>query len=512
MFMWKKIRYHLLILFGCFTISFLFLMIASKSSFLYHMNDWYDANCYFTIGRGMLKGKILYQDLFDQKGPLLFFLHMIAAMISSRTFFGVFLLEVFSFTIFLYYAQKTVCLFLKKEYNLYFLPIFCCTIFTLPAFSHGDSAEEFCLPLFMYSLYALTNYLKKKQWEKPCISMLLKNGIVAGMVFTIKYTIIGFWFAWMMCLFFLLIQKKEYQHAFLSCIIFLVGMSIPIFPWIIYFTYHDAFDAMINSYFLFNLKYYPSHISLLLKSTMILEKPFRFFASNLEIGIPTLLSIISIWINQKHFPKISSKLILTTCFLFLWISVFCGGVSFRYYYLILTPFSIFGWIEIFSWLNAYYHPKFLENKLASFVIIMTISLYLCFYGSPNVGSMKLYQEKEDYAQFIFSEIINKQKNPTLLNYHFLDGGFYTAANVIPTTRYFQKQNVDHYIYPTIQEEQDKLVQNKKIDFVITRECISCSTHTEYPAFLFTNYRIKKSKTQTYEEKRYRYRLWKKRAN
>ena len=40
--------------------------ICSKSSPLYPMNDWVDANCFFTVGRSMLSGKVLYRDIFEQ--------------------------------------------------------------------------------------------------------------------------------------------------------------------------------------------------------------------------------------------------------------------------------------------------------------------------------------------------------------------------------------------------------------------------------------------------------------
>ena len=50
-----------------FLLSFLFITICSRNSFLYPINDGCDVNCYFTIGRSLLDGKVLYQDIYDQK-------------------------------------------------------------------------------------------------------------------------------------------------------------------------------------------------------------------------------------------------------------------------------------------------------------------------------------------------------------------------------------------------------------------------------------------------------------
>ena len=57
--------------------------VCSKSSPLYPMNDWVDVNCFFTVGRGITHGMVPYLDLYEQKGPLIYFLYALAALISE---------------------------------------------------------------------------------------------------------------------------------------------------------------------------------------------------------------------------------------------------------------------------------------------------------------------------------------------------------------------------------------------------------------------------------------------
>ena len=59
------------------------LMLASRSSFLYPLNNWDDANSYFTMGKCMFRGFVPYRDLFDQKGILLYFIYGISSLISA---------------------------------------------------------------------------------------------------------------------------------------------------------------------------------------------------------------------------------------------------------------------------------------------------------------------------------------------------------------------------------------------------------------------------------------------
>ena len=76
----KRIQIYLY----CLLISIVFLAVATKSSFLYPLNDWTDPNCFFTVGKGMMNGKVIYKDLFEQKGPLLYFIRGLAYLISNE--------------------------------------------------------------------------------------------------------------------------------------------------------------------------------------------------------------------------------------------------------------------------------------------------------------------------------------------------------------------------------------------------------------------------------------------
>ena len=87
-------------IFFAFFISFCFLTICSRSSFIYLFNNWDDSNSYFTMGKMMMNGGVIYRDLFDQKGPLLYFIYGLGYLLSHTSFSGVFLIEIISFTIF----------------------------------------------------------------------------------------------------------------------------------------------------------------------------------------------------------------------------------------------------------------------------------------------------------------------------------------------------------------------------------------------------------------------------
>ena len=79
---WKKVTVYSIFL------SFLFLWIGTKSSPAYPMNDWVDANAFFTMGKGLMNGLVPYRDLFEQKGPILYFVYGIGYLLSHKSFLG----------------------------------------------------------------------------------------------------------------------------------------------------------------------------------------------------------------------------------------------------------------------------------------------------------------------------------------------------------------------------------------------------------------------------------------
>ena len=74
-------------------ISFFIMAFCTTSSFLYHANIDTDTNAYITMGRGLFQGKILYVDLFDHKGPLLYFLYGLSTLLFSGSYIGSYILE-----------------------------------------------------------------------------------------------------------------------------------------------------------------------------------------------------------------------------------------------------------------------------------------------------------------------------------------------------------------------------------------------------------------------------------
>ena len=131
----------ILVYFFCAIVSFLILLIGSKSSFLYPLNGWPDVNIFFTLGKGMVHGKVPYVDLIDQKGPYLYAISGLAYLLSRESFLGFFVLEMISIYFFLLYSWKIIGLYVNGK-ALWVLPILAAGIVSAKSFVHGGSIEE----------------------------------------------------------------------------------------------------------------------------------------------------------------------------------------------------------------------------------------------------------------------------------------------------------------------------------------------------------------------------------
>ena len=71
-----------------------------------------DQSIFFSIGKAMLNGKVLYKDVFDHKTPYIYFFNALAA-IFEKNHLGLFIIEVCLLSIILIFLYKTARIFVS---------------------------------------------------------------------------------------------------------------------------------------------------------------------------------------------------------------------------------------------------------------------------------------------------------------------------------------------------------------------------------------------------------------
>ncbi len=500
-------KIDLLVIIICLLIAFFFLLIATKSSPLYPFNDWADANISFTMGKGMMNGKIPYRDLFDHKGPLFYIIFGLAYLISNETFLCVFIFEVLSFSIFLFFSFKLINLYLKTKYAIITLPILAASIVNLSNFTHGGSVEQFCLPLLTISLYHLFDYFENSYPYPISNKIVLINGVIAGCILWIKFSLLGFWFGWIAAIFIGMFAKQEVVRAIKAMFVFLLGILIATLPWLIYFGSNHAIFDLLNAYFMFNIRSYSMDFSMIsiLKSTFV-----GILASLPEnpVSIGLMYFGMIIFLTYKKFTNnIFLKLGLSLCFFSLALSVYGGGRQYVYYFLIFSPFIFLGFIAIFN-IVIDEIGKLKSNRL--FFIILFITLFVTFSYTRlfHHNTYMIGVKKEDLVQYKYAAIINQIESPSLLNYGGLDHGFYTTTGIVPNIRFFHYPNIAYSRYPIILDEQNRYIKEQVVDYVVFQVPTDYSGDFKIP-LLDENYHLIGREKQKNEDNEFYYFLYKK---
>ncbi|MCI8287468.1 MAG: hypothetical protein HFH89_07425 [Lachnospiraceae bacterium] len=447
------------------------LMVCSKCSPLYPFNDWPDINIFFTMGKGLMNGYVPYLDLVDHKGPYLYLAAGIGYLFSHSGFGGYFLLEVISMFFFLLYTRNIVRLYTKGPV-LWLLPILCTGIAASKSFVHGGSLEELCLGVFAYAVYSLLSWLRSDE-KKPMSQMtLLLNGFWAGVFLWSKFTLLGFYMAWIGVVALGWLRKKQFREFFRSAGIFLAGMLAATIPWLIYFSINGALKEWFEIYLWDNIFGYASW-----KEFSMIGKIQETFLSVLRFLKDRENRYYSVWIMAGAlfyavFPAriISWKEKISVLFLGLamGMGLFIGGNLQDYYGLPLAVFCAFGILGAaiildspFRW--GWKHLKKGAEYLYVLVFggMLILSAWTGYRLSSNVYLLSV--DKSQMPQFRFAERIQKAEDKSVLNYGFLDGGFYTVLEEMPQVRYFCVTNLnpDRMIL-----EQNNYIKDKKTHFIV----------------------------------------------
>lgn len=405
-------------------ISFVFITITSKLSPIYPVNDWVDTNAFFTMGKAMMRGFTIYKDLFEQKGPLLYLIYGIGYLISNKSFFGVYLLEVLSFSIFLKYVHLILDLLECK--NQKFLLIVISFFITIsPSFSGGGSAEEFCFPFIAYNFLMILRIIKDKDINSKQIFL---NGLFCGCVFIIKFNLVSFWIPFVLFIF-------RRDNKFKNCIIFFCSCILPFLFSLLYFFLKNGVYEYIDVYFFKNFFGYN-------KGSFNLENIYNILLSN-DYVLFFLIIVFFIYAFKERMLNFYF-IIFVIPFYF----ICCQNIYMIYYsipfYIIMIPIFVF----VFDRINF--------KKWYLFLII-----FLTFLFGKNTYMLK-YQSS-DFVQYKFSQIINNYDDKSLLNYNLLDAGFYLKSNIVPNVRFFESQN---FSFDEMISSLKGYVDTKSVNFVV----------------------------------------------
>lgn len=230
------------------------IMLAFCFSLTSPMNPWWnadlgiDSSVFNTTAMMMRNGHMLYRDLFEHKGPLVYLIDCAGQMIASYQ--GVWFLEWIFLTIALIFMYKMATLVCKKRYAAV---IILAALFLLKGFyQHGNLVEEYAVCFIAVSLFIFVDYFLNRRISRL---RLIVCGFCMGAVLLLRPNMISLWIVMCIAVFVRVILEKDYKSLRTFIIFFLLGMAIIMLPIGIWLFCNDALIPCFKDYIVFNFKY-----------------------------------------------------------------------------------------------------------------------------------------------------------------------------------------------------------------------------------------------------------------
>jgi len=208
-----------------------------------------DGGIFLYVGSLILKGKMPYLDVWENKGPLVFYINALGLFLTNGSRWGIWLLEFLFFACAGYISYT----FIKRLMGT--IPALLGTFVWVTAAGNvlqgGNFSEEYSL---LFSFMAVVFYLKSL--EKPTNKLYsFLVGFSLGANILLRPNNIGMQVAAAGAYFVLAIVSRDWRLLLQRAALITLGAIAVLAPVILYFTLQDALMEMINVVLVFNVQY-----------------------------------------------------------------------------------------------------------------------------------------------------------------------------------------------------------------------------------------------------------------
>lgn len=437
----KSAHLHNLLTYGVLflaSVLFVFLFSCTTSPLYEHHPFWFhgDSGIFQEMGVCLVQGGTPYVDLFDHKGPILWFIQALGIWISPR--WGIMIMQSLSLFCTLILWYKTARLIIGKP-GLSIVVSLSGLLFLLAFYQRGNLCEEWCLPFISLPIYLYFYRWRKKQIPQPLYTTLdsFVIGLCVGTIAMIRLNntapIIGFvlW-DFIMCL-----KHKEYKKLWTNISAICAGMVLIFLGCALFYLVKAGWNGvyeMIYGTFVFNLLYFEEKTSL------------TFLSSIQHYILPVIFLLILIILMFKN--KENNTVIIPDIISFVATIFAIGSFEFWHYTMIFIPLFVLA--SVLS----------IQGKSIGGLIILGLAiLYSCFIGYEAAdhllfrlrGKTANTEINDGFHRFIESIPENERKSIYNAGLNHLGAGLFADENIYQCNRIIYGGHVA--ISPRLQEYQ-----------------------------------------------------------
>ena len=303
-----------------------------------YMNEglnYSDQSVFVYVARIIDRGGIPYRDVFDHKGPVLYFLNYIGLKLNYE--YGVWWIEIATVFLSLCGVYKLSRTFLSKAGSLIIALLDLSQI--VYVFSYGNLTELYALPLQIFSLNFFVEYLScgsTKYWK------IGTCGLFFAVTLLLQPNLIAVWAVFLVCILIYLVRARKFKFL-ASCILsFSIGVIIMLIPVLLYFGVNNAFKDFIYDYILFNTDYSSNNVTFMSRVSCML-----FFVMNPNNIIAVVLLVLFCFVRSGRIGR-KLNLIALAYFVVNLILISISGNCYQHYGMAMIPATIIPFVEAFD--------------------------------------------------------------------------------------------------------------------------------------------------------------------
>lgn len=425
-----------------------------------------DQSIWTVIGRGITEGYVPYRDLYDHKGPLMFFIYGLGYALTDEKW-GMYLIEVLTTALIWALSFRCARLFVSARASLFVLVVF--VLWWWGTIDGGATNEIFCLPFVMVPVYWILRYFRHGGDAKNVPSWLFYViGFCGGTIVMIRMNNAAFLFGMMLAMLYFRLRYAGFLAVFVSLLQMLVGLVLAILPFVCYFYIQGAFDYFVLGCFTHSILYMAQGSAPWSVSDWLLY------------GVHIASALLLFFLVWQEVRKGSIEVTVASL-LMMGIALVClvhmGGRGYLHYYQTFSPVFLFALCFVVRFYREKVRGASLSRHAAVLRVAIVAALLLspyyihmynrCVSAAAGVVAQVRGSGLERYRKvsaYLISHIPDSERN-CILGID-IPPGTYVDMNVIPCFRYFVFQTNFGKVVPRINDEMMLYLNNTPPKYII----------------------------------------------
>ena len=408
-----------------------------------------DSVMFRLIGECWLRGDLPYASVFDNKGPILYAVNMLGALLGGRV--GVFLILVVYYALCIEFLYK-IGLFITNKVGHIFVCILCFTIYFFFTVQETNNTETWSILFLLIPLYVYFSIVKNGSASKYAGFVL---GLCFGVLCLIRLNNTLLLDIIVIVLLIKYLKSKEYSVLFRHIGLFFLGTFAVVVPFTLFFYFNGVLDDYYYCQFTFNIQYVK-----VWKDLCSYTSPMQLFLIIAPLLGVVILSTIFEIKNGTHYYAI------TVVYVLLFALHYVNSSGFVHYTALLAPVLFVSLLLLSK-----------SIKCLSYLLFICLALSPFYYGDNYKYYGDIFSDlmhEVDYSKFDIVRLCesipeHERKEIYTYNINHRETIIYSLYSVSPKFRVISKSEDCAKVDSKMRIEIQNFLKNNRPLWVVTRK-------------------------------------------